>query len=91
MQYGIGVTIIIRLGFVYESDMYMIGVCIIWELNSCICWPSPSNQVISKLRVMLMIISRGGQMGAKEPIVAPPGFLVALGYDLTTYYTKQPP
>ena len=23
-------------------------------------------------------LSRGGQMGAKEPIVAPPGFLVAL-------------
>lgn len=23
--------------------------------------------------------TRGGQMGAKEPIVAPPGFLVALG------------
>ena len=22
---------------------------------------------------------RGGQMGAKEPIMAPPGFLVALG------------
>ena len=24
------------------------------------------------------LYSRGGQMGAKEPIVAPPGFLVAL-------------
>ena len=23
--------------------------------------------------------NRGGQMGAKEPIVAPPGFFVALG------------
>ena len=29
---------------VYMSDMYMIGVCIIWELDSGICWPSPSNQ-----------------------------------------------
>ena len=34
----------IWLGFIYESDMYMIGVCIIWELDSGICWPSPSNQ-----------------------------------------------
>ena len=30
--------------------------------------------------------SRGGQMGAKEPIVAPPGFLVALGQFIS--YTK---
>ena len=42
------------------------------------------------MRGLRSSIYRGGQMGAKEPIVAPPGFLVALGYDLTTYYTKQP-
>ena len=30
-------------------------------------------------RVTTGICIRGGQMGAREPIVAPPGFLVALG------------